>query len=213
MKKQLLKSALIAVAGVGLLAGSALAGNLPSPDFGDIAGYVGSALYFNGAAQVTTDTTFAGMYEFTAIAYEAGNTNKAYSIGVGSDIFRTDDLSNWGLRALVDFSTSNIFFTDLTDAFPTDMPLNPWSSATNVPAGFKIYQLTADSELLSYLAHTTKLVAGDYVIGFNDNSRDGNDSDYDDIIIGMHAVPEPATMLLFGTGILGLAGVSRRKRS
>ena len=31
--------------------------------------------------------------------------------------------------------------------------------------------------------------------------------------VTLDAVPEPATMLLFGTGILGLAGVARRKRS
>lgn len=49
------------------------------------------------------------------------------------------------------------------------------------------------------------------------SSNDGFYSDHDEGTIGLRvfgnaAVPEPATMFLFGAGLLGLAGVNRRKQ-
>lgn len=41
------------------------------------------------------------------------------------------------------------------------------------------------------------------------------DNDYQDnifLVEDITAVPEPATMLLFGTGIVGIAGMARRKK-
>ena len=56
------------------------------------------------------------------------------------------------------------------------------------------------------------LEAGEYKLDFTatglDNSRGGLIDD-----VAINPVPEPATMMLFGLGLLGLAGVSRKKTS
>lgn len=41
---------------------------------------------------------------------------------------------------------------------------------------------------------------------------DGHAFEVDNIALGVVPAPEPATILLFGTGIIGLAGLARRKR-
>ena len=183
-------------------------------DIVDISGFLNNTLYFNGSTKVEYDIDFTGEWMYTAIAHESGNINITEESPVGNwspgnSTFTTDNYLNWGIWNSVNFDQANLYFEDSNG--PSNVALDDYDYS-NDHVYFRLYFLTADSESLDYLNNPLTLHAGTLIVGFNDNGYPpAGDSDFDDIIIAMRPVPEPATMLLLGSGLIGLGVFGRKK--
>lgn len=219
MKNAFFKSILCILGCIGLLAGTATADTFGPTVIND--GGVLELLnsnFFNEdnvtESDFITRFDFTGMWDYTAIAFEANNLDVVKE-GVTGDWttefitqLDTDKGSDkYGTWETVDFDNENLRFVDTSTDPNTPKNLDILNS--NKQSIFHFYMLTEDSNELEWLGSGFTLKAGTYILGYNDSGTDG---DYDDIIMAMAPVPEPATMLLFGIGIAGFAGLRLRRK-
>jgi PEP-CTERM putative exosortase interaction domain len=221
MKSKLLKSVLAAVAAVGLLTGSAMAAPLHYEFTGDTATIAGNGdgtgtIYFGGmtiAGSSSADpyiglTTSGFGFEYTVgatVSSPYGNMTPVaftpptvdFYIYDGGATILTAKLTIPQMITLGSMGGGNlelaVNFTDIwVDAAYLDSPV--MNALFQNEEG--IFTLSAE-------------YAGTQLI----NVFNGNGTETVSYSASLTPVPEPATMLLFGVGLLGLAGIARRKNS
>ena len=147
-------------------------------------------------AQLSVDTD--GFVTFYYLAAESGYTNSFNSgsntITEHNESFKWDGWSSFTISVaaneILDFSFTSATAHALT---PVD---------------------NASSTSLEGLGIMTDGDMSELVLAYNDNALGTGDADYDDMLVRAEfsAVPVPAAVWLFGSGLLGLIGIARRRK-
>lgn len=254
MKKQMLKSALIALAGVGLMSGVAIADpvmtnllqqELNARTLGNVSSInVNTDMVDDAndtAWKITANSGSVATLLFEIAGYANGNSFGIYDLndktntlelfaGVDSSLTQvtlkylgSNNFKSVGDNGTIDTATfsSNNFGYYLKVAATG----NIWYSNTLLNTDNQDHMFAYQGENDQFNIFNNGIIAdyatwtpNEWILAWEDlaGTPPAADRDFTDFVVMVESVepiPEPTTMLLFGTGLLGLASISRRKRS